>query len=486
MARGTEETLKRLQEIVGYENTTSEEANLMPYTYDMTWAEPRMPDYVVMPKTVTEIQRVLRYANHNKIPVIPYTNGTNIGGLCVPEEGGIIMDLKRMDRILKIDPETCYAVIEPGVSHAAFSAALKEQVAQWEGTEFSKGFEFGWGVHPASASVLAMAVNHGIGHLNGRIGINSQLITSMEVVLPTAEVVKLGSAAYSDSWHSTMPLPQMQGLFVGWLGTTGIVTKLGVWIFPIRPYKDVLTIAAADADAITKYMVHWRHYSLCDEVTAVSWWLAQIPIVFPYREKPKDVPEFYSYTVISGWSEKELEYKREMWKKVVEQERAKGTKLYDFEYPPEAKKGRTELPSRIVGSTKNYSKSCGGGIAWPGTFAPCKSWPILYNKWKEIYISHGLSPATRFTDYQGAHYGMLRCMTPFNKRDPASVQAARDAMVECVRAGIQYGMLPYKPPVEYQNELNAVADAGYIGLMTKIKDMLDPNNIMNPGKLGVR
>ncbi len=487
MARGNQDIILKLEQIVGQEYVSNEEANLTPYTWDMTWAEPRMPDYVIMPKTVTEIQRVLRLANHQKIPVIPYCNATNIGGLCVPEEGGIIMDLKRMDQIIKIDPEHNWAVIEPGVSHGQFSRALKEANPQWEGLEFSKGFEFGWGVGPSSGSVLAMAINHGIGgQLTGRRGVNSQLLSSMEVVLPTAEVVKVGSAAYSDSWHSFLPLPRMDGLFTGWLGTTGVVTKLGVWIEPKRPLHDVLTLAAGSAKDMTRYMVHWRHYSLCDEVTAVSWWLAQIPITFPYKEKPKDAPEMYSYSVITGWTEEELEYKRKMWKKVVADERARGTQLFDYEYPPEAKKGRTQLPSRIVGSTKNYSKSCGGGIAWPGTFAPCSSWPTLYEEWKKIYIKHGLSPATRFTDYAGAHYGMLRCMTPFDKRDPKSVQAARDAMVECVRAGIPLGMLPYKPPVEYQNELNAVADAGWILLMTKIKDMLDPNNIMNPGKLGVR
>lgn len=472
---GGDRILKQLQEIVGPEYATSDEALIFPYSYDLTWNDPHMPDYVVLPKTVEQIQRILRLANRERIPVVPYVTGTNIGGLCIPEEGGILMDLKRMDQILEINTETGYAVIEPGVSHAKFSAALKKH-----------GYEFGWGVHPASASVLAMAINHGIGHLNGRFGINSQMISSMEVVLPTGEVAKIGSCAYSNSWHSLYPLPMLAGLFIGWIGTTGIVTKLGVWISKIRPYKDVLTIAAKSAEDITKYMVAWRDLELCDEVTAVSWWLAQIPIPYPYKEKPADEPEWFSYTVISGWSEEEIAYKKKMWKEVVERERAKGVKLIDFEYPPEAKRGRTELPSRIVGSTKNYSKSCGGGLAWPGTFTPAKNWPAIYNKWKEIYIRHNLSPAVRFTDYRGCHYGMLRLMTPFDKRDPKAVQNAREAMKECIEVGVPLGMIPYKPPVEYWNIINKYADPGWIMLLTKIKDCLDPNHIMNPGKLGVR
>lgn len=80
MARGNNEILANLEQIVGPEYVSNEEADLQPYTWDMTWAGQRMPDYVVMPKTVTEIQRVVRLANHRKIPVIPYCNGTNIGG----------------------------------------------------------------------------------------------------------------------------------------------------------------------------------------------------------------------------------------------------------------------------------------------------------------------------------------------------------------------------------------------------------------------
>jgi len=74
-----------------------------------------MPDYVVTPESVEEIQRILRFANREEIPVIPYVSGANIGGLTIPEEGDIILDLKRLNRITKIGTETHYAIIEPGV-----------------------------------------------------------------------------------------------------------------------------------------------------------------------------------------------------------------------------------------------------------------------------------------------------------------------------------------------------------------------------------
>ena len=241
-----EETLKvvkELQVIVGEKNATAAKHVRYAYSYDMSFVKPKLPDYVVMTETVEQIQQIMRFANQEKIPVIPYTAGTNIGGLCIPERGGILLDLKRMNKIIKIDAESHYAVIEPGVSHGQLAEALYEHKLR-----------FGWPVGPPSASVSSCAINHGIGGLNARYGLNSQEITSMEVVLPTGELVRVGSCAIvEDAWHSTLPLPKLDGLFKGWLGTTGIVTKLGIAVHPIPPVLKVFTVSCENVEDMYSY-----------------------------------------------------------------------------------------------------------------------------------------------------------------------------------------------------------------------------------------
>ena len=171
--------LSALGSIVGEKNATAAKHVRYAYSYDMSFVKPKMPDYVVMATTVEQIQKIMRFANEFKIPVVPFTAGTNIGGLCIPERGGILLDLKRMNKIVKIDAESHYAVVEPGVSHGQLAEAL-----------YKHNLRFGWPVGPPSASVSSCAISHGIGGLNARYGLNSQEITSMEVVLPTGELVR--------------------------------------------------------------------------------------------------------------------------------------------------------------------------------------------------------------------------------------------------------------------------------------------------------
>ena len=473
-----EETLKvvkELQVIVGEKNATAAKHVRYAYSYDMSFVQPKLPDYVVMAETVAQIQQIMRFANQEKIPVIPYTAGTNIGGLCIPERGGILLDLKRMNKIIKIDAESHYAVIEPGVSHGQLAEALYEHKLR-----------FGWPVGPPSASVSSCAINHGIGGLNARYGLNSQEITSMEVVLPTGELVRVGSCAIvEDAWHSTLPLPKLDGLFKGWLGTTGVVTKLGIAVHPIPPVLKVFTVSSENVEDMYSYMLNLSNYEICDDLTAVSWWLAQVPIPYPYRPKPDDQPEWFSFANTNSFTEKEREAREEIWQMVVDEETKKGTSLKVTQYPEEALRARTQLPSQIVGSTKNYCKMAGAGISWPGTFTPANKWAPVYNAWKNILIDRNLSPSIRMSMYRGVHYGMLRAMIPFNKQNPEETENARQAIVACLKVDLENGGIPYKPPVDFGREINKMAHPGYLALLKRVKQMLDPNDIMNPGKLAL-
>jgi glycolate oxidase len=80
---------------------------------------------------------------------------------------------------------------------------------------------------------------------------------------------------------------------------------------------------------------------------------------------------------------------------------------------------------------------------------------------------------------------MLRAMIPFPKKDPEAVENARQAIVECLKVVLDNGGIPYKPPVDFGVEINKRAHPGYLSLMKQIKNMLDPNDIMNRGKLGL-
>lgn len=467
--------VKELQAIVGEKNATAAKHVRYAYSYDMSFVKSKLPDYVVMAENVEQIQQIMRFANQEKIPVIPFTAGTNIGGLCIPERGGILLDLKRMNKIIKIDPESHYAVIEPGVSHGRLAEALYEHKLR-----------FGWPVGPPSASVSSCAINHGIGGLNARYGLNSQEITSMEVVLPTGELVRVGSCAIvEDAWHSTLPLPKLDGLFKGWLGTTGVVTKLGIAVHPIPPVLKVFTVSCENVEDMYSYMLNLSNYEICDDLTAVSWWLAQVPIPYPYRPKPDDQPEWFSFANTNSFTEKEKEAREEIWQMVVDEETKKGTSLKVTQYPEEALRARTQLPSQIVGSTKNYCKMAGAGISWPGTFTPANKWAPVYTAWKNILIDRNLSPSVRMSMYRGVHYGMLRAMIPFNKQNPEETENARQAIVECLKVDLENGGIPYKPPVDFGKEINKMAHPGYLALLKRVKQMLDPNDIMNPGKLAL-
>ncbi len=106
---------QKLKDALGKQWVSSNPADLSVYGRDFTIYSGERPNIVVLPETTEEVQKVMRIAYEHKIPVVPLSTGFNHGGLTVPRKGGILVDLKRMNRLVRIDEETLTASFEPGV-----------------------------------------------------------------------------------------------------------------------------------------------------------------------------------------------------------------------------------------------------------------------------------------------------------------------------------------------------------------------------------
>ena len=126
-----DQAVKALRKIVGDEHLIVDELGLMPYQKIMMPVpdEQHMPSAAVAPANVEQIQAILKVLNKAKIPVYPISTGKNLGyGSAAPvQRGQVVMDLRRMNRILEVDPELCTALVEPGVTYQQLYDYLQEK-----------------------------------------------------------------------------------------------------------------------------------------------------------------------------------------------------------------------------------------------------------------------------------------------------------------------------------------------------------------------
>ncbi|MCH8872100.1 FAD-dependent oxidoreductase [candidate division KSB1 bacterium] len=116
-----------LKNELGVEKVLDQADDLRDYSDDWTEIPGHPPDAVVIAKNVEDIQRVLKIANEYKTPVVPRVANTNIGGLAIPQRGGIVLDLTKMNQILEVNEKDMYAVIEPGVTWGDIKKCLAEK-----------------------------------------------------------------------------------------------------------------------------------------------------------------------------------------------------------------------------------------------------------------------------------------------------------------------------------------------------------------------
>ncbi|MEE9365812.1 MAG: FAD-linked oxidase C-terminal domain-containing protein [Dehalococcoidales bacterium] len=207
--------IKDLAKIVGKENVLADLKDLLAYSYDATLRQ-GMPDVIVFPRSTEHVSAIMKLSHREKIPVVPRGFGTNVSGGTIPLKGGIIVETSRMNRILEINTADRRAVVEPGVVNLDLQNALAP---------------LGYFFPPDPGSQKCSTLGGNIGENAGgpmclRYGVTSKYACGMEIVLADGQVINIGD------YVEDCPGYDLRGLFIGSEGILGVATKLTLHIIP--------------------------------------------------------------------------------------------------------------------------------------------------------------------------------------------------------------------------------------------------------------
>jgi len=448
----------RLSEIVGPRFVSAEPEERYMYSMDQGTMPPAEPDAVAMPKNSEEVQRIMRLANELKVPVVPMGAGLVLSGLTRALNGGIILDMKRMNKIIEVNPQSRYAVVEGGASQGMLKAYLKKHHPQLKHSM------------PDAPPIATLAGNiciHGSGHLSVLGGSHSDMLTGMEVVLPTGEVIKTGSCSVSSEWFGRSPLPDLSGLFLGWSGTTGIVTKLGIKLFPKYAHNDLLIFVCDDEEIMPDIISRLTGTQVAEDMT---------PWMTP---KPDWARGFLHINIAYGaHTKKELIFKRNLLQSSVRE--YIDQKIAGFLPLPPPQKGRfLKIPSPDLARFADLRK--GGGFEYVGAIMAIEHFPKAYQAGLQIAESHGVSYSLGARIIGAGHSMMFFFAYAFNRADPEDIKRASKALEATNEAALKMGGIPWKAEEPAQKQIIEKMDPDTFGLITRIRETLDPNHIMSPG-----
>ncbi|MFP3979966.1 MAG: FAD-binding oxidoreductase [Desulfobacterales bacterium] len=440
-----------LVEIVGQDYVSTRTEELFTYSKDLGTSEPQWPDYVAAPADTEEVSRIVRMANEKNVAVVPLGGGLSLAGLALPLKGGIELDLKRMNRILELNEKGRYVVLEAGTSHGKLTSHLHKYAPHLMHSEPGA---------PPAATIGGNLAIHGQGDLGHPYGFNSDMVNGMEVVLPTGEICRFGSCALGNSWYTLHPLPDVS-MFMGWSGSTGIITKVSLRLFPCKKIQEQDAFVVENEELVPEILYELTHAGMAGDILVVS---QEIPPPFNRLH--------YVLINISGDSRKELEFKRQL---MFDDQLSK----YIQEGTGGIGAGGQEVNRPEVSKTSDWRK--GGGFEYVGAIMPVASYPECFRSGVEISGRHGI-PYTTLGRILGSGHSMMFSWTfAFNRADEETVRHARQALHETDERVLELGGTLWKPAVFGQKLLMDRMDDTTLQMMQKVKHMLDPNGIMNPG-----
>ena len=454
---------------VGRENVSDKEIDKIAYSRDywpitLRWMlerkSPKLPDYIVWPGDSKELSEVVKIANLKKIPITPFGEGSGVLGGAIPIKGGIVIDLKRMGKILDINDKNLTVTVQPGINVMDLERKLNE-----------KGYTLGH--HPQSMYCSALGGNlstRAAGHFSTKYGKIEDMVISLEAVLPTGEVIKSKNVPKSSTG------PSIERLLLGAEGTLGVITETTLKIWPYPEERALKSYVFADLEngleSIRKILRRWI-----------------FPAVVRLYDAEETKRHFYATSEAKGKcmlilvmeGDKDLvALEKRITEKICEENSGIDCGVdpvnHWFETRFNVKETSEYAPRDIVFDTIEVS------VTWDKSITLYNS---VISAMKEV---NGVLLATGHASHfypQGVCFYFTFGGAPIKKTKPKDFhkEVWDAAMRACIDAG---GSISHHHGIGLMraNWLKEELGPGFETLK-KVKKSLDPENIMNPGKMGM-
>ncbi|MBI4258785.1 MAG: FAD-binding oxidoreductase [Thaumarchaeota archaeon] len=462
--------VEALQKVIGSNHVSTDALTRARYSYDASECSSVKPSVVVYPSSVRDVSRIVRVANKQRVPLTPVVACTNGWGQHIPLRRGIVMDLSRMNKILEINEEMRYMVVEPGVDVRTVQRRLAR-----------RGFYASIPkACPAQASMLVNLIIQGTGAFPLKFGPQSDMVNGLEAVLANGEVVRCGSCGCGPYWFARSPLPDLVGLFSGWYGSTGVVTKIGFPIYKKPLHTDLVCMGIEklfDAD-FGGFVSSLADLEVADDIACYT---RGVKFVGDgVKSSSSDIP-LYLYAMVSGSSRTLVKAKVKELIASSEKTSVGGRPVRIMDVSKEDRREYLDLPSLIDFNVERF-----GGSTNPCSYIPISKWSIAMSRVQKVCWSFGWTPEFRLEVFRGSRYGSLMTYLKFDKGDRDDLRTVRQLVHRIVEIYVNNGGLVWKAPPWAWNLQIRKSSHGFSKLLTKVKQTMDPNGIMNPGRLGSR
>lgn len=234
----SQEVLNELVKLLGKENVLTSKEDMIAYSFDATADMPSQePDVVVTPDNKEQVVEIVKLANKHKVPVYTRGSGTNLSGGTIPIKGGIVLSMLKLDKILEIDAENLTATVQPGL----VIQRLNEAVAPY-------GLIYPPDPGTVTTATMGGSVSECSGGLRGlKYGVTKDYIMGLEVVMVNGDVIRTGGKTVKNVTGY-----DLTKLFTGAEGTLGIVTEITVKLIPAPEYRRSMLAIFDDLDKAGK------------------------------------------------------------------------------------------------------------------------------------------------------------------------------------------------------------------------------------------